>query len=347
MSGELILLTGATGFVGYKTLVTALKTGHRVRCAIRSKSGIDKILAAPSIQSLKPTNEQLSWVIVADVLAPGAYDEAVKGVDYIIHCASPVPTFGKDERKGTDDEIYVNPAVGGVVGMLTSAAAHAVNTVRRVVVTSSIVAVVPIECFVGKGLDRPAFDGESRVATPVAPYGSGFGAYCASKAAALNASEAWMKEHCPAFDLVPTVPAWIWGHDELSTTAEALLSGSNSVLIEYLRGRKSNVPINANFVSVNDVAAVHVRALSPSTFGKQGYFLGRPVSMEDARDIAKKNFPQAFANGVFSDTGVQPTVDIPTDTSEGEKLLGREFVSGEDMVRDVAGQFLQLVGGRE
>ncbi|KZL84275.1 3-beta hydroxysteroid dehydrogenase [Colletotrichum incanum] len=343
MSGELILLTGATGFVGYKTLVTALEAGYRVRCAIRSKSGIDKILAAPSIQDLKPTDDQLSWVVVPDILAPGAYNEAVKGVNYIIHCASPVPKFGKDERTGTDDEIYVNPAVAGVVGMLTSAAAHAVNTVRRVVVTSSIVAVVPIECFMGKGLDRPAFDGESRVATPVAPYGSRFAAYCASKAAALNASEAWMKEHCPAFDLVSTVPAWIWGHDELSTTAETLLSGSNSVLLEYLRGRKSTVPINANFVSVDDVAAAHVRALSSSIFGKQGYFLGRPVSMEDARDIAKKNFLQAFADGVLSDTGVQPTVSIPTDASEGAKLLGREFVSGEDMVRDVAGQFLQLV----
>ncbi|GKT95217.1 LOW QUALITY PROTEIN: 3-beta hydroxysteroid dehydrogenase [Colletotrichum tofieldiae] len=342
MFSELILLTGATGFVGFKTLVTALKTGHRVRCAIRSKSGIDKILAAPSIQGLRPTNEQLSWVVVCLMYwhpVPTTKPSKVWITLSTAHLRC------QHERKGTDDEIYVNPAVGGVVGMLTSAAAHAVNTVRRVVVTSSIVAVVPIECFVGKGLDRPAFDGESRVATPVAPYGSGFGAYCASSRP--QRIRSLDEGALPAFDLVSTVPAWIWGHDELSTTAEALPSGSNSVLIEYLRGKKSNVPINANFVSVDDVAAAHVRALSPSTFGKQGYFLGRPVSMENARDIAKKNFPQAFANGVFSDTGVQPTVDIPTDTSEGEKLLGREFVSGEDMVRDVAGQFLQLVGGRE
>ncbi|KAK6208861.1 reductase [Colletotrichum tabaci] len=297
MSGSLVLLTGATGFVGYKTLVTALEAGYRVRCAIRSKSGIDKILAAPSIQRLSPADDRLSWVVVPDITAPGAYDEAVKDTDFIIHCASPVPTFGKDERKGTDDEIYVSPAVAGVIGMLASAAANAADTVKRVVVTSSIVAVVPIECFGGKGLERQPIDGESRVATPIAPYGSGFGAYCASKVAALNASEAWMEEHRPAFDLISTVPAWIWGHDELSTTAESLLLGSNSVLLEYLRGRKSEMPTDTNFVSVNDVAAAHIRALSPSISGKRGYFLGRAVLMEDARVVAKKAFPEAFANG--------------------------------------------------
>ncbi|KAK1672626.1 reductase [Colletotrichum godetiae] len=342
MPGTLILLTGATGFVGYKTLITALKAGFRVRCAVRSKDGIDKILAAPSIKNLNPTSSQLTWTIVPDISALGAYDEAVQGVTYIIHCASPVPTFGKDERVGTEEEVYVRPAVASVLGLLESAKRHDVDTLRRVVVTSSIVAVVPMECFMGQGLDRPAIDGESRVATPAAPYGSGFGAYRASKIAALHASEAWMKEHSPKFNLVSIIPAWIWGHDELSTTAESLLSGSNSVLLEYLRGRKSDTPILSGFVSVDDVAAAHICALSPSVSGKQSFLLGRHVAMEEARAIAMENFPQAFADGVYSADGSQPTISVPTDASEGERLLGRKCASGEDMVRDVAGQFLQL-----
>ncbi|KAK1730110.1 hypothetical protein CaCOL14_013136 [Colletotrichum acutatum] len=344
MTDDLILLSGATGFVGYKTLITALEAGFRVRCAVRSKAGIDKILAAPSIKNINPTKDQLSWVIVPDITHPGAYDEGVQGVTYIVHCASPVPTFGKDERVGTEEEVYVKPAVAGVLGLLESAKRHAADTLRRVVVTSSIVAVVPMECFMGQGLDRPAIDGKSRVATPAAPYGSGFGAYRASKIAALRASEAWMKEHGTStnFDLVSIIPAWIWGRDELSTTAESLLSGSNSVLLEYLRGRKSDTPILSSFVSVDDVAASHVRALSPSVSGKQSFLLGRYVAMEEARVIAMENYPQAFADGVYSADGSQPTVSIPTDASEGERLLGRKFVSGGDMVRDVAGQFLQL-----
>ncbi|GKT46018.1 uncharacterized protein ColSpa_06199 [Colletotrichum spaethianum] len=83
-----------------------------------------------------------------------------------------MPAFGKDERKEMDDEIYVNLTFAGVDGMLMPA-----NTARRVIATNSIVAVAQIECFLGKGLGRPAFDGEYRVATPVAPYGSGFGPY--------------------------------------------------------------------------------------------------------------------------------------------------------------------------
>ncbi|KAI3537238.1 reductase [Colletotrichum paranaense] len=345
MTDNLILLTGATGFVGYKTLITALEAGFRVRCAVRSRAGIDKILAAPSIKSNNPSKDQLSWTIVPDISHPGAYDEAVQGVTYIIHCASPVPTFGKDERVGTEEEVYVKPAVAGVLGLLESAKRHATNTLTRVVVTSSIVAVIPMECFMGQGLDRPAIDGESRVATPVAPFGSGFGAYRASKIAALSASEAWVKEHATStnFDLISVIPAWIWGRDELSTTAESLLSGSNSVLLEYLRGRKSDTPILSSFISVDDVAAAHVNALSPSVSGKQSFLLGRHVAIEEARAIAMENFPQAFADGVYSADGSQPTISVPTDASEGERLLGRKFASGEDMVRDVAGQFSQLV----
>ncbi|EXF78822.1 reductase [Colletotrichum fioriniae PJ7] len=344
MTDNLILLTGATGFVGYKTLITALEAGFRVRCAVRSKAGINKILAAPSIKCINPTKDQLSWVIVPNISHPGAYEEAVPGVTYIIHCASPVPTFGKDERVGTEEQVYVKPAVAGVLNLLESAKRHAADTLRRIVVTSSIVAVVPMESFMGQGLDRPAIDGESRVATPAAPYGSGFGAYRASKIAALRASEAWMEEHGTStnFDLVSIIPAWIWGRDELSTTAESLLSGSNSVLLEYLRGRKSDTPILSSFVSVDDVAAAHVRALSPSVSGKQSFLLGRHVAIEEVRVITMENFPQAFAEGVFSADGSQPTVSVPTDASESERLLGRKFVSGEDMVRDVAGQFLQL-----
>ncbi|KAJ5467714.1 hypothetical protein N7475_005466 [Penicillium sp. IBT 31633x] len=33
---KLVLLTGATGFIGFQTLIDALKAGFRVRCAVRS-----------------------------------------------------------------------------------------------------------------------------------------------------------------------------------------------------------------------------------------------------------------------------------------------------------------------
>ncbi|KAL0937943.1 3-beta hydroxysteroid dehydrogenase [Colletotrichum truncatum] len=344
MSGDLILLTGATGFVGYKTLITALKAGYRVRCAVRSKSGIDKVLSAPSLQSLQVSNNQLSWVIVPDIAALGAYDDAVKDVKYIIHCASPVPKFGPNGlgangRHGTDEEIFVTPAVRGVVGMLESAAAHAADTVKRIVVTSSVVAVMPRSAFRGEGLDRPAFTGESRLPTPAAPYED---AYSASKTASLEASEIWIKEHQPAFDLISIMPAWILGHEEFAKTTKSLLEGSNSVLLGLLTGRKSSTTINTGCISVTDVADAHISALSPSVSGGQSFLLSRHIVFEEARKLAKQYFLDAFVSGVFNEDGVQPTVSIPTDASEGEKLLGRTYVSEEEIVREVATQYVQL-----
>ncbi|KAF6840629.1 3-beta hydroxysteroid dehydrogenase [Colletotrichum plurivorum] len=340
MPNDLILLTGATGFVGFKTLVKALEAGYRVRCAVRSMSGIEKILATPSIQSLKPSDEHLSWAIVPDITLAGAYDDAVKGVKYIVHCASPVPKLRPDSRHGTVEEIYINPAVLGVIGILESAAAQAADTVKRVVITSSIVAVMPRSAFRGEGLDRPPFTGDSRLPTPTAPYED---PYSSSKTAALEQSEAWVEKHSPPFDLISIMPAWVFGRDELRTTSEGMLAGSNAALLDFVRGAKSATPINTGYIAVEDVADAHISALSPAVSGGQSFILSKHMSWEDGRQIAKKHFPQAFAIGLFSEDGVQPTVSIPTDASEGEKLLGRKYMDDDDTVKEMTAQLVELV----
>ena len=87
MSKQLILITGASGFLGFHVLVTALKSGYRARVALRRLEQADKIAGAKSIQ---PYQSDVEFVAVPDITAPNAYDEAVKGVDHVIHCASPL-----------------------------------------------------------------------------------------------------------------------------------------------------------------------------------------------------------------------------------------------------------------
>jgi uncharacterized protein YbjT (DUF2867 family) len=36
MSNDLVLITGGTGFIGFKIIVTALQAGYSVRAAVRS-----------------------------------------------------------------------------------------------------------------------------------------------------------------------------------------------------------------------------------------------------------------------------------------------------------------------
>ncbi|RSL88949.1 hypothetical protein CEP51_001469 [Fusarium floridanum] len=342
MANELILLTGATGFLGHRVLVLALQAGYRVRCAVRSAKGIDKILATESVKKLGSLTQKISWVIVPDITAPGAYDEAVTDAQYIIHVASPVGdirTWGSSTL--SDEEAFVKPAVSGVINMLESAAAHS-PTLKRIVVTSSIVAIFPMKYFMGETPPQDhVFDANSRLEDLAPPYPPGF-AYQASKIAALNASEAWMKKHNPKFDLVSTLPAWIFGKNEFAAKADDLMGGSNSTLLNVLKGTESKVPINSAVVSVHDCAQAHLLALNPSVGGGQAFIVGQLERLEDANSIAHKYFPDAFTKGVFSDTCRQATTRIPQNNETAETVLGLKLQSFEDVVKEVAGQYWDL-----
>lgn len=77
---------------------------------------------------------KVSYVIVPSIETEGAYDEAVKDVDGIIHTASPVVFQWEDPSEIT------GPAINGALGILRSAKKFG-SKVKRVVLTSSIVAV--------------------------------------------------------------------------------------------------------------------------------------------------------------------------------------------------------------
>lgn len=89
MANELVLITGATGHIGFRTLVLLLQHGYRARIAHRRAAQIDKIKAAASI---KPFGDAIEFVHVPDITGADAYDTAIKGVDYVMHVASPIPT---------------------------------------------------------------------------------------------------------------------------------------------------------------------------------------------------------------------------------------------------------------
>jgi uncharacterized protein YbjT (DUF2867 family) len=79
-------ITGSSGLLGYRVLATALEAGYMVRAAVRKTAQIDAIKAAPSMQ---PHLKNVESLIIEDILAEGAYDEALKGVAYVLHVASP------------------------------------------------------------------------------------------------------------------------------------------------------------------------------------------------------------------------------------------------------------------
>lgn len=132
MSKELALVTGATGHLGFRTLVFTLQHGFKARVALRRLEQAEKLKAT---KSLKPFLNDVAFVQVPDITAAGAYDEAIKGVDYVIHVASPIYS-GLDPADRDWKKLMYDPAEKGALSILTAAARE--KGVKRVVVTSSV-----------------------------------------------------------------------------------------------------------------------------------------------------------------------------------------------------------------
>ncbi len=154
-----MLLTGASGFLGFTVLLQALQAGYHVRAAVRSEAKADIVRTKAAARE-----DQLSFTIVPDFLADNAFDEAVKGAKHIIHVASPL--VGSAE--GDPEDVYIRPAVQGTLGLLESVKRQG-QGVQRVVVTSSLVANIKFEELMVKSSGRIVTAGDRQAVQP-APY---------------------------------------------------------------------------------------------------------------------------------------------------------------------------------
>lgn len=80
-------VTGANGHLGFRVLVSALEAGYRVRAVVRRPAAAEQIKTAKSTQ---PYLNQLEIIFIQDLLQEGAFDDAVIGIEYVLHIASPV-----------------------------------------------------------------------------------------------------------------------------------------------------------------------------------------------------------------------------------------------------------------
>lgn len=109
-----------------------LKDGYKVRVSVRKEE---------QVQSLKHQFAshagELDFVVIPDISKTEAFGNALRDVDYVLHIASPMPGKGDDFK--TD---YLRPSVDGTQAILR--AAKASNGVKRVIITSSILANIPL-----------------------------------------------------------------------------------------------------------------------------------------------------------------------------------------------------------
>jgi nucleoside-diphosphate-sugar epimerase len=129
--GGLVLVTGANGFIGSYIVKGLLRHGYAVRGTVRSE---DKAAWIKEAMAESNPSAAFETVLVPDSTAPGAWKQAVKGVDGVVHVAA-------DMSFSCDPNIAITPMINSVRSLLETAAEE--PSIKRFVMTSSNRAVFP------------------------------------------------------------------------------------------------------------------------------------------------------------------------------------------------------------
>lgn len=356
----LLLITGATGHVGFCTLVHALRAGLDVRVTVRSETKARFLLSrvasqisfldlgsTPTYQSDSNTRRpRLTFAIVPDISVAGAYDDVMVDVTHVIHVASPLSTGSQVTPISIEraESFFIKPAVQGTIGLLE--AADRCGSVRRVVITSSVVALIPVPQMEGTET-RPSNSPvrpTDRVPFTPGPYQTEFAAYANSKIASLDAAEQWADTYCPAFDIVYLHPSFVLGKNDVATSAADCMKGTNATVLAMLLGHSLGPLIGAS-VHVDDVARCHVEAaveLGDLRGRTTSYILSQPSTWNDAKEMAASMFPKAMGAKLISRSGDIETTKLDIDTSDTLETFDIDFQGFESQVKSLYAQFSTL-----
>jgi nucleoside-diphosphate-sugar epimerase len=138
---DLILVTGASGFLSTHVIKQLLELGYRVRGTVRSLKNEKKI---EPLRNLTRNPRHELELVEADLLSEKTWLDAVRDCTYVIHTASPVPSHSPKE----ENEVIL-PALRGVMNVFKACVQEG-SKVKRVVLTSSMVAITGDSYITGK-----------------------------------------------------------------------------------------------------------------------------------------------------------------------------------------------------
>jgi dihydroflavonol-4-reductase len=262
-----VLVTGASGFVAMHCILRLLERGYRVRGTLRSLAREAQL--RETLQKHAALDDRLEFV-QADLLQDAGWPAAVQGCEYVLHVASPFPL----EPPKHEDELIV-PAREGALRVLRAAAA---GGVRRVVLTSSVVAV-------NEGLPPRQEPFDENDWSDI----SRSDAYTKSKTIAERAAWDFVNgpENTHGLELAVINPGYIMG---------PLLDGnfrtSSELIRKLLRREVPGLPQSmVSIVDVRDVADAHQAAMtSPAAAGQRFLCFSDVLWMQEIAQVLNRQF---------------------------------------------------------
>ena len=245
-SGQAVLVSGGSGFLGSWCVIELLRRGYDVRTTVRSLEREPQVRAA--VGSEVDSGDRLT-VLAADLTRDDGWAEAVAWCLYVLHVASPFPP---KQPKDPDDLIV--PAREGTLRVLRAGLDAGV---KRVVVTSSIAAIRLA------GGTRPRPLDERDWTDPDSP---GLTPYVRSKTLAELAAWELVRERGQEDRLAVVNPGAIIGpvlNDDLSYSLQAVQ--------RLLKGAPGVPRLGFSLVDVRDVADLEIRAMTMPEAGGERF----------------------------------------------------------------------------
>ncbi|KAH7913247.1 hypothetical protein BJ138DRAFT_1099614 [Hygrophoropsis aurantiaca] len=240
MSSELILVTGAAGFLASHIVHQLLEKGYRVRGTARGAK----------VQLLKEGyasyGDRFEAVSVQDVAEDGI-TEHLKGVSAVIHTAAPLPSKGSVE-------VVLDGSIKGSLNVIRQAKKAGI---KKVVFTSSILAAMNPKL--------PLTDKDWNPVTKEEAIQSDNSttAYNAAKTYAEKAVWQFAEEH-KNIDITTVLPPFLYGPfaPGFKIPAPDFVALSTDLYIYQMLDPNGKFPSYAAYMDVRDTAKVHVAALT-------------------------------------------------------------------------------------
>jgi nucleoside-diphosphate-sugar epimerase len=310
---QTVLVTGGNGFVAGWCIVDLLRQGFDVRATVRTLGKADAARAA--IATEVPDTSRLSFV-AADLLKDAGWDEAMTGINFVLHVASPL-SMGS----AVDREALVAPARDGTLRVLRAAVKAGV---KRVVMTSAAATARP-------PLSSGIVSSETIWADPD---DAQFDAYRVSKIRAEKAAWEFIRTSGGKTELTTILPGAVFG---------PLLSpeniGSVKIIQDLAAGRPPLMPkLGFWVIDVRDLADAHVRAMTlPDAAGERFIVAGRFMWLADIAAILRQKLGLKAPRRELPSWLVRMLVPFMADLRTLAPLVGRRFEIDTSKGRRVLG----------